>query len=309
MSAPLSPDYRLTIQFSLGGLSFVLFDTSSKKIADIELHQSDNLNNTDELFRTLEKDLNARDLNNNTFQSVTCLIDGRINTLVPETLYQSGNCDQLLNFNFNLPNGFITAADPITSLQVYNLYGYPESLQQRILSKWPNAEVLHSATVFLRSLPQSDAPIVSVNVFAYPNALQAKITAKWPEADIHHSSSVFLESLSMNDNPTVWVNVRNRDFDMAIMKDKLLFFNNFKFQTKVDFSYYLLFAMQQNDLSGLETTVKFSGLIQPSSEIIDLCRRYMKNIQFVTRPSDLNIKESLTEVPFQYYYNHYQILK
>ena len=266
MSAPLSPDYRLTIQFSLGGLSFVLFDTSSKKIADIELHQSDNLNNTDELFRTLEKDLNARDLNNNTFQSVTCLIDGRINTLVPETLYQSGNCDQLLNFNFNLPNGFITAADPITSLQVYNLYGYPESLQQRILSKWPNAEVLHSATVFLRSLPQSDAPIV-------------------------------------------YINVRNRDFDMAIMKDKLLFFNNFKFQTKVDFSYYLLFAMQQNDLSGLETTVKFSGLIQPSSEIIDLCRRYMKNIQFVTRPSDLNIKESLTEVPFQYYYNHYQILK
>ena len=266
MSAPLSPDYRLTIQFSLGGLSFVLFDTSAKKIADIELHQSDDLNNTDELFRVLEKDLNARDLANNDFQSVTCLIDGRTYTLVPEELYLSGDSTQLLSLNFAIPNGYVTAADPIASLQSYNLFVYPESLRQRIFLKWPNAEILHSTSAFLNSLPQSETP-------------------------------------------TVYINVRNRDFDMAIMKDKLLFFNNFKFQTKVDFSYYLLFAMQQNDLSGLETTVNFSGLIQPSSEIIDFCRRYLKTIQFVARPRDINVKESLTDIPFQYYYNHYQILK
>ena len=266
MPTPLIPDYRLTIQFSLGGLSFVLFDTAAKRIADIELHQSDSLNSSDELFRVLEKDLRARDLTNNTFQSVICLIDGRTNTLVPEALYQPENSNQLLGFNHTIPNNYVVGTDRIPSLHALNLYGYPEALRQRILSKWPEAEILHSTTVFLKSLPKSEAP-------------------------------------------TVHINVRNRDFDMAIMKDQLLFFNNFKFQTKVDFSYYLLYALQQQELSGLSTTVYFSGLIQPSSEIIDLCRRYLKDIRFVNRPRGLNIKELLSEVPFQYYYNHYQTLK
>lgn len=264
MPTPLSPNYRLTIQFSLGGLSFVLFDTAKQTVADMELHQSDDLNNSDKLFKTLEKDLKSRDLTN--LQHVTCLIDGRTNTLVPKQLYCASDSSKLLNFNVDIPNGYFIEAELIDTLQVYNLYGYPKTLRDLILKKWPEAEIHHSTSVFLRNLPQSDSPMVHINV-------------------------------------------RNRDFDMAIMKDQLLFFNNFKFQTKVDFSYYLLFAMQQHELSGLETTVQFSGLIQPSSEIIELCRRYVKNIKFVTKPKDFKVKETLREIPFQYYYNHYQILK
>lgn len=264
MPTPLIPNYRLTIQFSLGGLSFVLYDTDAKRVADMELHQSDTLNSSDELFRVLDKDLASRDLSS--LQSVTCLIDGRTHTLVPDALFRPEETEKLLGFNFDLPNGYVTAADPIERLQAYNLYGYPQSLRDRILSRWPQGEIVHSTSAFLASLPQSEAPVVHVNV-------------------------------------------RNRDFDMAVMKDRLLFFNNFRFQTKVDFSYYLLFAMQQHELSGLETTVNFSGLIQPSSEIIDFCRRYLKDIRFVSKPSDFNVKETFNEVPFQYYYNHYQILK
>jgi hypothetical protein len=266
MATPLNPDYRLTIQFSLGGLSFALFNTSTDMVADMEFHQSDSLNSSDELFQTLEKDLDSRDLSDSHFLSVTCLIDGRTHTLVPEALYHPEESTKLLGFNFDVPNGYVIESDLIKPFDARLLYCYPEALRHHILSKWPQAEIIHTATVFLRSLPQSDVPMVHVNV-------------------------------------------RNRDFDMAIMSDQLLFFNNFKFQTKVDFTYYLLFAMQQHELSGLDTTVQFSGLIQPSSEIIDLCRRYLKDIRFVTQPHDFHIKKSLSEIPFHYYYNHYQILK
>lgn len=266
MPTLLNPDYRMTIQFSLGGLSFALFDSAAHAITDMELHQSDGLNSSDELFRTLERDLKSRDLSNGNCQSITCIIDGRTSALVPSEVFNSNESDKFLSFGFTIPKGYITAHDPIASLQAENLYAYPETLRNLILSKWPDAEICHSTTVFLKSLPQSESPVV-------------------------------------------YVNVRNRDFDMAVMKDRLLFFNNFKFQTKVDFSYYLLFTMQQHELSGLETTVYFTGLIQPSSEIIDLCRRYLKDIRFVSKPNDFNVKESLSEVPFQYYYNHYQLLK
>ena len=266
MPTLLHPDYRLTIQFSLGGLSFAVFDTATRTVADMELHQSDNLNSPDELFRTLEKDLRSRDLGNGNCLSVTCLIDGRTNVLIPETLYRADDNAKFLGFGHTIPSGYTLAADKMSELQAYNVYAYPDTLSDRIVAKWPDAQISHTTTVFLKSLPKSEAPVA-------------------------------------------YVNVRNRDFDMAIMQDRLLFFNNFKFQTKVDFSYYLLYTLQQHGLSGLETTVVFTGLIQPSSEIVDLCRRYLKDLRFVTRPRDFNVKDLFGEVPFHYYYNHYQILK
>lgn len=261
-----STQYRLTIQLALGGLSFALFDMTDHRLVGLEYYQSELLANSNDLFHSLEKALDAKELNNKAFQSVVCLIDDRTNVLVPEALYQPEDNDKWLGFSFNLPKGTVYGND---------------KLEQ------------HHA----------------INAFAYPAALQAKIKAKWPEADIRHSSSVFLENLPVNDNPTVWVNVRNRDFDMAIMKDKLLFFNNFKFNTKDDFAYFLLFAMEQNGLSGQETVVNISGLILPSSEIINLCGRYIRDIHFVEKPQELQLGATLAEVPYQYYHIHYQAIR
>ena len=258
-----SAQYRLTIQLALGGLSFALFDTTDSRLIGLEYYQSDLLANSNDLFHTLEKALDAKGLNNSNFQSVKCIIDERTQVIVPEALYNTNDNDKYLNFSFNLPKDCAIGVDNLTQ---------------------------HKA----------------VNVFAYPNALQAKIKAKWPEADIQHSSSVFLESLPMSDNPTVWVNVRNRDFDMAIMKDKLLFFNNFKFNTKDDFAYFLMFAMEQNGLSGEDISVRFSGLILPSSEIINLCGRYIRDFRFVEKPAEVHVGEAFNEVPYQYYHIHYQ---
>lgn len=260
-----SNNLRLTIQLALGGLSFALFDGTNNRLIGIESYQSDLLNSSDDLIRTLEKALDAKGLNHKKFQTVSCVIDERVNTLIPKALYNSDDNDKYLNFSFNQPKDWGIAVD--------------------MLEK-------HEA----------------VNIFAFPNALQTKIKAKWPEATFCHSSSVFLESLPTSTNSKVWVNVRNRDFDMAIMKDKLLFFNNFKFNTKDDFAYFLLFAMEQNGLSGDDTPVCVSGLILPSSDIINLCGRYIRDIQFVKRPEELQIGETLKEVPYHYYHIHYQIL-
>ena len=108
----------------------------------------------------------------------------------------------------------------------------------------------------------------------------------------------------------VFANVRNRDFDMLIKKDgKLLFFNNFKFITKEDFAYFLLFAMEQNGVSGQDTPVCFAGLIRPASDIIDLCGRYVKDLHFVDDPHALQMSKSADKVPFQYYFILYQALR
>ena len=145
-----------------------------------------------------------------------------------------------------------------------------------------------------------------VNAFAMPGALHHRMKARWQGITFRHSTSIFLESLPKTEKATIYINVRNRNFDIVVMKDKLLYFNNFRFNTKDDFVYFLLFAMKQNGRSGLDTPVHLTGLILPASDIIDLCARYVSDIRFAANPQDLQVSEALQDIPFQYYYNHYQ---
>ena len=266
--AEKSSQYRMAIQCTLGGLSFALLDRETQALVGLEFYQSDLLTDSNDLFRTLERALESKGLNNKAFQSVTCLIDNRFCTLIPEPLFNEADQAKYLDFDFQLPESYTIASEPLASIQCHI-------------------------------------------VFAYPTALQDKLLAKWKDAKITHSSSVFITSMMKNDvEKAVFVQVRNRDFDMLIKKEgKLFFFNNFKFNTKEDFAYFLLFAMEQNGCSGQDIPVCFSGLIRPASEIIDLCGRYVKDIRFVEDPHSLHINKALEEVPYPYYFTHYQALK
>ena len=266
--AEKSSQYRMAIQCALGGLSFALLDTSTRTLVGVEFYQSDLLTDSDDLFRTLERALESKGLNNSSFHSVTCLIDNRYCALVPEPLFNEADQAKYLDFGFQIPDSYAIVSEPLASVPCRH-------------------------------------------VFALQKALQDKVQAKWKEATITHSSSVFIDSMMKNDTNTgVFVQVRNRDFDMLVKKEgKLFFFNNFKFNTKEDFAYFLLFAMEKNGCSGQDTPVCFSGLIRPASDIIDLCGRYVKDIRFVADSHQLQVSKALNEVPFQYYYTLYQALQ
>ena len=266
--AEKSSQYKMAIQCSLGGLSFALLDTATQKLVALECYQSDLLADGDDLFRTLERALESKGLNNKTFQSVVGITDNRSCTLVPEPLFHEADQAKYLDFGFQIPEGYVIVSEHLKSAQCYNVFAFSKSLQDKVLAKWPNANIVHSSTEFINSIMQN------------------------------------------KDANGVFVNVRNRDFDMLIKKEgKLQFFNNFKFITKEDFAYFLLFAMEQNGVSGQDTTVSFSGLLRPASDIIDLCGRYVKDLRFVDDPNAMQVSKSADKVPFQYYFILYQALK
>jgi hypothetical protein len=266
--AEKSSQYRMTIQYVLGGLSYALLDTETHTLVALECYQSNLLADSDDLFRTLERALESKGLNNKAFQSVTCLVDNRICTLVPKPLFNEADQAKYLDFAFQVPENYVIAFEPLAAEPSFSVYAQSKAMQEKILSKWKDAQFTHSSTVFINSVTESDT------------------------------------------ETGIFVLVRNRDFDMVIKKEgKLLFFNNFKFNTKEDFAYFLMFAMEQNGFSGHDIPVTFSGLIRPASEIIDLCGRYVKDIRFIADPHVLKVSKALDEVPFQYYHIHYQALR
>ena len=266
--AEKSSQYRMAIQFSLGGLSYALLDNESHTLIALECYQSDLLADSGDLFHALERALESKGLNNKAFHSVTCLVGNRFCTLVPEPLFDEADQAKHLDFAFQVPDGYTAVSQRIETVPCYITFAWPKALQDMVTAKWREARILHSSTVFIDS------------------------TMKCP-----------------TDNG-VFVQVNNRDFDMMIKKEgKLFFFNNFKFVTKEDFAYFLLFAMEQNGMAGQDTPVSFSGLIRPASEIIDLCGRYVKDISFVDDPHALQVSKALGEIPFPYYHLLYQALR
>ena len=225
-----SSQYRLTIQFALGGLSYALLDTESRRIIAFESYQSDLLADSHSLFLSLERALDSKGLNNKAFHSVACIIDNHFNTLVPIPLFNEADQSRYLDFTFQHSNSQTVQADRLDAVGCYNVFAWSKDLKDKILSRWEQAEIIHSSSVFINIV------------------------------------------MEKTEDQGVFVNVRNADFDMVIKKDrKLQFFNNFKFNTKEDFAYFLMFAMEQKGCSGQDTPVTFAGLILPSSEITELC--------------------------------------
>lgn len=264
-----SSKYRMTIQFTLGGFSYALLDAPSNTLIGLECFQSDQLTDSYEVFQALERALENKGLNNRNFSSVACLIDDRINTLVPADLFDEKESVRYLDFSFQVSNEQVILNEPLGCEKCVNVYALPKALYNRIKAKWNDARILHSATVFIDSAIQY-AP----------------------------------------EGKAAFVNVKSRNFDLAIIDEgRLAFFNNFKFNTKDDFAYFLLFALEQNHFSALEHPVCFSGLILPNAEITELCSRYIKYLVFVEDRGEIRVSEALGEVPFQYYHIHYQTLR
>lgn len=101
-----------------------------------------------------------------------------------------------------------------------------------------------------------------------------------------HPASILLENLIMDnlgrtDDPRIYLNVKDQHFEMFVLNGaKLLFYNTFRFKTKEDFLYFLLFSMEQLKLDPETVPVYFLGMIIEDSEIAELVTRYVRDIRF-----------------------------
>ena len=59
-----------------------------------------------------------------------------------------------------------------------------------------------------------------------------------------------------------------------------MFYNIFEYETKEDFIYYILFTLEQLELSPEETNISIMGAINEQSELYEILYTYIRNISF-----------------------------
>lgn len=258
--------YQLAIRLALDGFSFLVRDTENHRIVGIEAYRSNEDFDDSKLLEAVKMATQAKGWGLDDFSSVQFIIENRQNTFVPSELYEEAKAATLLGFNHTLSPESLIRADIVTNAACVNLY-------------------------------------------AISNTLYDGLKKMVKEMHISHQTSILLHKCiteAVSDAPEVHVHVKDRNFDVAIVKNsQLLFFNNFEFSTKDDFAYFLLLAMKQHDLSAIDTAIYLSGMILASSDIVKLCKRYIKDIRFVQADTEQPVSDALQEIPFHHYYIPY----
>ena len=232
---------KLSIQFSLDGFSFCISNTQNEVFEFSSFNFSKTVNSPELVLEKLQEIFKTEKSLQEDFESVTVIHQNNLSTLVPNKYFKE---DALKNY---LKYSVKTIA---TDLIVYD-----------------ELECIDTKNVYI--------PFVNINNFLFQN---------FGEFEYKHHSSILLEKLFLQSSASLhfYVNISHSIFDIVVIEDaKLLFYNIFEYQTKEDFIYYVLFTLEQLELSPEETFISLLGDIDKESSLFKVLYTYVRNICFL----------------------------
>ena len=232
---------KLSIQFSLDGFSFCTTNTHNE-VLEFSSYTFSKTKNSPELVLEKLQDIFKKEKSlQYDFETVTVIHQNNLNTLVPNEYFKKDALKSYLKYSIKT-----IATDLIT---------------------FDELDFMNSKNVYV--------PYVNINNFLFQN---------FGEFEYKHYSSVLLEklfSIATNDI-CCYIHVSKSTFDIVIIKNSnLQFFNIFEYKTKEDFMYYVLFTLEQLELSTEETLVTVLGDIEEDSDLFRLMYTYIRNIDFL----------------------------
>ncbi len=233
---------KLSIQVSLNGLSFCILDQSKDRIIYFKRIDFDKQLDPIKVLSKIELTYEKEKELNQAVDEVVVLFTNSLFSLVPEEIFDEDNAASYLKFNTKILKTDFIAFDKIHP-DIINVY----------------------------------IPYANITNYFFD---------KYGEFEYRHSLSVLIESLLKQpkdmDGPKVFLHSHLDTYELVIIENqKLLFANSFKFDTKEDFLYYLLFTAEQLNLEPNEFELIMMGDITKDSEEYNFAWNYIRNISFM----------------------------
>jgi len=230
--------YKLSIQLSLNGFSFCIANSSGQIIVTETNFSSENLLTEQELKQLLVNTFETKPELQAQFAHIEIIYTNDLYCFVPKEYYDE--TDKALYFKYSiktLATDFISE-DELKSAPIVNLF----------------------------------IPYVNINNY---------LVERFGEFNFQHSSGLLVNYLlqkeALETDPKIYVYFHSQHFDIIITKGKQLQLCNTYFnQSNEDVLYYLLFAMEQLELS--PETVEIKILNKCSEELYELLYTYIRNL-------------------------------
>lgn len=234
---------HLSIQLSLDGFSFCIYNKPSNSIAVFARYEFTNTTPTPIEHLNLVKQLYSQEaLLNLKYTSVNVTHFNNLITQVPLPFFNKNSLkDYLQNTIKVLDNDYIIY-DEINNSDIVNVYIPFVNINNFLIDIYGSFIFKHSSTVLIETL---------------------------------------LKQYKNINEDYCFVNVSNLNFELVVIKNnKLELFNCFNFKTKEDFIYYILFTAEQLNLNPEAFNLVLLGDIEKESELYTILYQYIRNIKF-----------------------------
>jgi len=241
----LKPDTikDLSIQIRLSGLSFCILNRTTNTIERLQHMQLEKKASPFELLNQLKTIIDSNSDFNQTFDSVLCIYQNELSTLVPASIFNENHLADYLKFNAKILKSDFINYDTIAINNSVNVYVPLVNVNNYLFDTYGSFVYKHASTVLIEAV------------------LQNSTTQKDVE---------------------LYINVGRLHFEMIAAKEKeLVYYNTFNHNTKEDFIYYILFSIEQLKLNPETVKIHLTGDIAKEDDLFNILYKYVRFVDFL----------------------------
>jgi hypothetical protein len=233
----------LSIQIRLSGLSFCILNRSTNTIERLQHMQLEKKATPFEILNQLKTIIASNSDFNQAFDSVLCIYQNELSTLIPESLLNENHLADYLKFNAKILKTDFIDYDNIAINGTTNVYVPLVNVNNYLFDTFGSFVYKHASTILIETVLQ--------------------YASKQKEIELY-------------------LNVDNLHFEMiAAQGQELIFYNTFDYNTKEDFIYYILFSIEQLKLNPETVNIHLSGQIDQDDELFNIVYKYVRFVDFI----------------------------
>jgi len=246
---------KLSLQVSLTGLSFCIFDTLNHVILSVKEVHFDTF-----LKATKIEELFADAFNDNpelkdSYDEILVIHNNNLSTFVPEPLFDEHFLGSYLQYNTKVFETDFFAFDEIHTYQMNAVYIPYVNINNFFIDQFGGFDYKHANSILVTKL---------------------------------------LDASKNNDDKKMIVNFNPGHFEVIVVQNqKLHLFNSFEYQTPEDFLYYLLFTAEQLNMNPENFKLQLMGAIAEEDDFYKLAFKYIRNVSLFD-VDDLKKKNSFS---------------
>ncbi|MBM1107846.1 DUF3822 family protein [Aurantibacter crassamenti] len=236
--------HKLSIQVSLNGLSFCIWDS----IANSMLVSESLIFQKELTPYGVQKELKAicekHNVVDNEFSDIIVIHRNNLFSLVPKSLFDENELANYLKFNTKILANDHVVFDELENFDMCNVYVPFVNINNYIFELFGEFIYKHNTTVMVESLMNNHSGGNKTTCYAHITESQMELT--------------------------------------VISNKKLLLYNSYDYVTKEDFMYYLLFTLEQLKMDTEQVALKLFGTIAKGDDLYNLCYQYIKDVSLFT---------------------------